>query len=139
MENLTVISWVVDFGLLVLIWLVQLIIYPSLCAFSSDEALWKWHSIYTKRIAYIVIPLMIGQVILWSLQLFDGFTIYIAIRGFLILIVWVVTFTIFVPLHQKIANKIKMQQNARALVLKNGWRTCIWTLLFLIHLFEVIS
>ncbi len=41
-----------DFGLVVLIWIVQLVIYPGLCYYSETDLL-KWHKLYTSRIAYV--------------------------------------------------------------------------------------
>ena len=49
-----------DFGLCILIWMVQLIVYPSFLFF-SDNNLFTWHKTYTKAIALIVMPLMLGQ------------------------------------------------------------------------------
>ena len=51
----------VDFGLVVLIWIVQLIIYPSFLYYNSNT-LSKWHKTYTGRITTIVAPLMIAQI-----------------------------------------------------------------------------
>ena len=49
-----------DFGLCILIWMVQLVVYPSFLFFSFNN-LFTWHKTYTKAIALIVIPLMLGQ------------------------------------------------------------------------------
>ena len=43
----------VDAGLVVLIWMVQLIIYPSFLHY--DNNLVEWHHKYTSRIALIVV------------------------------------------------------------------------------------
>ena len=50
----------IDFGMFVLIWLVQLIIYPVLDEVSIEKFS-KWHEIYCRRIAFVVLPLMIAQ------------------------------------------------------------------------------
>ena len=55
-----IIRLLVDFGLLVLIWIIQLIIYPSFLFYRAKELI-TWHKMYTKAIALIVIPLMLGQ------------------------------------------------------------------------------
>ena len=52
-----------DTGMLALIWLVQLIIYPGLAMY-NDVNLRIWHPIYTKRVTLVVLPLMFGQLIL---------------------------------------------------------------------------
>ena len=58
--DLQLIRLLLDFGLMVLIWIVQLVIYPGLCYYKNED-LGKWHKIYTQRIGVIVGPLMIAQ------------------------------------------------------------------------------
>lgn len=50
----------IDFGLVILIWMTQLIVYPSFTQMNSDN-LFDWHTSYTGRISILVMPLMIGQ------------------------------------------------------------------------------
>ncbi len=50
----------IDFGLVVLLWLVQRIIYPSFMQV-APERLVEWHAQYTQQMGYIVVPLMFGQ------------------------------------------------------------------------------
>jgi len=45
----------VDFGMLILIWLVQLIIYPSF-QYSARESFIQWHEKYTGLITLVVLP-----------------------------------------------------------------------------------
>ncbi len=52
----------VDMGLLILTWLVQLVIYPSFLYYDATD-LKKWHSIYTGRITFVVLPLMLTQLL----------------------------------------------------------------------------
>lgn len=52
-----------SFGLVVLIWLVQVIIYPAF-AESAPERFVLWHAGYTRALTWIVAPLMLGQVAL---------------------------------------------------------------------------
>ena len=91
----------IDFGMMVLIWIVQLIIYPGFLHYRV-AALRKWHSSYTRLITWIVLPLMLGQVVVHGLGLwYDAH----AVRWFqLIFIVmsWALTFFRAVPLHNKI-------------------------------------
>ena len=62
-----------DFGLLVLIWLVQLVIYPSFLYYEQDN-LKRWHEKYTQKITYVVLPLMMGQLIITTIHLFNDFS-----------------------------------------------------------------
>jgi hypothetical protein len=51
---------VVSFGLIVLIWLVQLVIYPAFASI-APERFARWHARYTRTVTWIVAPLMLGQ------------------------------------------------------------------------------
>src|SRR5919112_3032071 len=52
-----------SFGLVVLIWLVQIIIYPAFAEIAPDRFA-RWHAGYTRAVTWIVAPLMLGQVAL---------------------------------------------------------------------------
>lgn len=127
--NLSILRLVFDTGLLVLIWMVQLIIYPSFKFYSENELL-QWHEKYVAEISYIVIPLMFGQLIAAVIQLIaeqNWFTI-----GSLVLItlVWMSTFTQFVPMHNTISSGQATVRLLEALVFKNWLRTGLWTIIF---------
>jgi hypothetical protein len=53
----------VSWGLLILIWLVQIIIYPGLARIPSNDFV-KYHAWYVTRIRMIVLPLMICEIII---------------------------------------------------------------------------
>ena len=70
MDRLAVVQIIIDSGLLILIWLVQLIIYPSLC-YTEDKEFICWHKRYSYMIGLIIIPLMLAQVgveVMYALQ-----------------------------------------------------------------------
>ena len=138
MSNLSIISLLFDFGLVVLIWMVQLIIYPSF-KYHNQESLIKWHAKYTVRIAGIVIPLMFGQLILYLYLVFTQPDASIYIRTVLTISAWIGTFGIFVPLHNTINNRKSTEKTLNQLVSKNWIRTVIWTLLFIINLITVVK
>lgn len=118
-----------DFGLLVLIWLVQLLIYPSF-KFYSAENLLKWHKKYTLGISLIVIPLMLGQLLLGIIQLTSKTNSYTIISMVLITIVWCITFIKFVPIHNNIATGKSNNEVFHKLVKLNWFRTILWTIIF---------
>lgn len=118
-----------DLGLVVLIWIVQLVIYPSFKYYTLQN-LNKWHALYTKRISYVVIPLMQGQLALGIWEILNKPSAYTFGSLFLILLVWFLTFIIFVPIHQKITEGFGTQEILHALVAKNWLRTVLWTLIF---------
>jgi hypothetical protein len=67
--SLPVLIVLVDFALFILIWIVQRIIYPSFM-YHSPVSLSQWHAVYSKRIALIVVPLMLGQLLSAVIALF---------------------------------------------------------------------
>lgn len=115
-----------DFGMLVLIWLVQLIIYPSF-EFSDKETFTFWHERYTGLITFVVLPLMLGQLALTGYQLTQDRSWSTITCMVLIAACWIVTFTLSVPAHnqlQTVGNDIEV---VRWLVLTNWLRTIAWT------------
>ena len=81
--SLALIRLLFDIGLLVFIWLVQLIIYPSFLFYERNN-LKRWHVNYTKKITYVVLPLMVGQFIIAVILLFNDLSIF-TLGSFLIL------------------------------------------------------
>lgn len=120
-----------DFGLVVLIWLVQLVIYPGF-KYYSPAGLQQWHKIYTTRIAIVVIPLMLGQLALAAWQLWYEQNFYTSGSMFLVILTWLLTFTVFVPLHSSITKDPGNRKATRELVKKNWYRTALWSLIFLL-------
>ena len=126
-----------DFGLLVLIWIVQAIIYPSFLHFDTKNLI-KWHRIYTSRFSIIVIPLMLGQLFI-SMYLFllyvNAFTVLSII---IIILIWLSTFLQFVPIHTNISKGRVNEAMLVSLVNKNWIRTVLWTILFLYNFVQII-
>ena len=122
-----------DFGLLVLIWIVQLVVYPSFRYYQREQLI-KWHKKYTAQITYVVFPLMLGQ-LLWSgLQLLHGVSWYTSISFLVVILLWISTFLQFIPLHNKISREDFNDDTTLQLVQKNWLRTVGWTGLFVISL-----
>ncbi len=119
-----------DFGLLVLIWMVQLVIYPSFKYFNRNDLI-RWHRVYVQRISYVVIPLMFGQLGV-SLHLVNTSpNLYTFASLGLIVLVWGVTFLQFVPIHSSISRGDASEELLTTLVSRNWFRTILWTLLFI--------
>ena len=91
-----------DFGLCILIWMVQLIVYPSFLFF-SDNNLFTWHKTYTKAIALIVMPLMLGQLSIVIYQVFLIQNTYTLTSIVLVIFLWGITLLKFAPMHQQIS------------------------------------
>lgn len=119
-----------DFGLFVLIWMVQLIAYPSFVHFNR-EGLVKWHKKYTPRISFLVIPLMLGQLMAYGALLQEVKSFYSITCFVLVLLVWLVTFTVFVPRHKAISAGDFTPKSLEDMVRLNWIRTVLWSVLFL--------
>ena len=128
---LETIRLICDSGLLILIWMVQLVIYPSF-SYYKQEDLFKWHETYTKRIAVIVIPLMFGQLITSSIQVYNNLDFYTITSSSLVIGVWLSTFFIFVPLHTNLSKRKEVESSIKKLKLHNWLRTVLWSLIFIV-------
>jgi len=126
---------IIDFGLVVLIWMTQLVVYPSFTYFSETNLL-NWHTKYTSAVSIIVMPLMLGQVVFhgWDISQHFGWLKLIAVL--LIAAAWINTFFFAVPLHNKIAAGIEVSLSAEKLVRVNLFRTVVWSLVFLFGIVE---
>ena len=134
LENLLLITLLVDFGLVVLIWMVQLLVYPSFLYYKKEN-LMIWHQKYTKKIAVIVIPLMLMQLTIALLNVYLYLNITHITSLVVVLFLWGFTFTSFAPLHFKISDDKSNQKLLQLLVKRNWVRTVVWTLLFVFHFF----
>jgi hypothetical protein len=125
----------VDFGLVVLIWLVQLIIYPGFRYYSPAE-LAIWHPSYSNLITIIVGPLMLAQVILvgWSVQNRVSWLTLASVV--LVALMWASTAFQAVPIHNAIAAGDATPETLHRLVSVNWVRTIGWTLVFLLGVAE---
>ena len=121
----------VDFGLVVLIWLVQLIIYPSFLH-SESATFQDWHQTYSFSISLVVIPLMFAQVGLVGFQLFNTPNWAVYTSAVLVFLVWLSTFAQAVPLHNLISAGQIQADTLPLLVARNWIRTALWTIIFLL-------
>ena len=119
---------VLDVGLLVLIWMIQLIVYPSFLFYTAKELI-AWHKMYTKAIALIVIPLMLGQLGIAIYQVFLVQNTYTLTSIVLVVFLWGITLLKFAPMHQQISEGNTHVQLLKKLVQNNWIRTLIWTIL----------
>ncbi|MEM9362975.1 MAG: hypothetical protein AAGA43_10080 [Bacteroidota bacterium] len=127
----------VDFGLLILIWIVQLIIYPSFTNFTKDDLI-EWHKKYTRLMAFIVAPLMVAQLIIYIMLLFFELSFLTITTAFMVVATWLITFLQFVPMHNAIAKGQADNALLNNLVKKNWIRIVLWSLLFMIGSFTCL-
>ncbi len=127
-----------DFGLVVLIWMTQLIVYPSFVEFSESELL-SWHPQYTLRITIIVLPLMFGQVLFHLIDLSKEATKERILSFIFIILAWLNTFLFAVPLHNQISLGVEVLEAAKQLVYTNAYRTAFWSIVFGIDVYLIFK
>jgi len=118
------------FGLVVLIWLVQLVIYPSF-RWADSSRFTDWHRSYTRRLSVIVVPLMLWQA--------GGALLTAACRTrpvdialvILIAAMWLVTFVAAVPIHRRLSQRHD-RADVESLVRVNWLRTVGWSAVWLL-------
>lgn len=131
MMLISILHLLVDFGLLVLIWMIQLIVYPSFLHYTKEN-LFSWHKKYTLMISFIVAPLMLAQLGIAIFLIIATPDIYTITALLIIGMLWVSTFLQFVPIHNAISNNNFNIGQLHKLVSRNWIRTVLWSLLFVI-------
>lgn len=129
------ISNLFNFGLLVLTWMVQLIVYPGFQYYTAEN-LDRWHQAYTPAISVIVIPLMFGQLFLTGYQLLKTPGLVSIVVFILVIAVWALTFVRAVPLHNQLAVGTDTENAIKSLLSVHWYRTVVWTLIFVLGLFS---
>ena len=121
-----------DFGLLILIWLVQLIIYPSF-TFMDKANLIVWHPKYTAMITIVVMPLMLVQISSTFYLTYNNYNWVLLIQSILIIFLWLSTFLEAVPIHNQIDSGIKIKEASENLINVNWKRTIMWTAIVILN------
>lgn len=123
----------IDSGLAVLIWIVQLVVYPSFL-YSQPGSFPQWHVLYSRRIAYIVAPLMIAQLgLVLANSLAQPSSLNLAFLT-LVLATWAITFFQFVPLHNRLLRFGYQRDTLKQLIDANWTRTALWSSIALLRL-----
>ena len=99
-----------DSGLFVLIWLVHTVIYPAFREVEPSRSA-TWHTTYSRRISWFVIPLMFGQLgITIALAVCESSVLNLAtLVG--VVSAWVSTFLQSVPFHRRLSEAGKTGGN----------------------------
>ena len=130
--TVAIIRLLLDFGLVVLIWMIQRIVYPSFLHYSVENLI-IWHKEYTSRFSVIVIPLMFGQLGISIYQAILLTNLYTVVSLVIVILLWVSTFLQFVPIHSGISKGLISKKKLNSLVSKNWLRTFLWSLLFVMN------
>ena len=121
----------VDFALCVVLWLVQLVIYPRFLRIDACELI-AWHKAYVFRFSCVIIPLIVTQFICASFAVVTSGTLRSWVVLSLVLACLVLSFAVSVPLHKKIDQGDPTKEYRRKLIQTNWPRTILWTAIFLI-------
>ncbi|MHC5540361.1 hypothetical protein ACYOEI_19240 [Singulisphaera rosea] len=124
---------ILSFGLLVLIWMVQSIVYPAFGEIATDRFA-AWHTRYTRAVTWIVVPLMFGQVGTLGWLLVTRPKPLDWLGGVMVAIAWLATFALAVPAHEMLQEQGQDGGVVRRLIAANWIRTVAWTLAFLCSL-----
>ena len=135
MEKLHIARNLFDFGIVIVVWLAQVIMYPSLAHIERD-AFVSWHRKYSNRIAFFVIPLLCGQAIILGMLLYYDASFLTVLSAALIFLCWVSTFGLSVPCHVQLQRGGKDLKVIRKLVWTNLIRTLLWTAVFVIGMWQ---
>ena len=116
----------VTWALIGLIWLVQVVIYPQFGAVGRLE-FGAYHADYTRRISWIVGPLMLAELgsaawLLWAGERSGWLLISLGLIG----VNWLSTAIVQVPLHRRLEQGFEAGVHGR-LVSTNWVRTGAWT------------
>lgn len=120
----------IDFSILVLIWLVHLVIYPSFRQIEAENFP-QWHASYCNRISFFVLPLMGMQLIESVSSCFFVGRVWEWVRLSAVVLAWGITFLHSAPCHRKLSKCGRDDKVIGVLLRGNRWRSLAWTLAFL--------
>lgn len=109
-----------------LIWLIQLVHYPSFHYISSSKFR-EFEQFHTQNITYIVLPLMLLELIASIILVVRGFSLFSIINLSTVVALWLVTLLISMPRHQSLIKNYR-SETVNSLIRTNWIRTVIWSL-----------
>ncbi len=130
MEYLNQSALAIDFTMLLLLLLVQVIIYPAF-QFIQELHFRSWHEAYCRKITFFVMPVMTVQFVEASFLLVQHFHLLTGLKFSGVLAAWYLTFSIFVPLH----NQLRLGWSLHLIEKLIHWnwiRTFTWGMVFLL-------
>ena len=111
--------------------IVQFIIYPSFKSYNENKFK-NFHSNYTRKMFLIVGPIMALELLCCIYLIYVDLT-KISSLGLILLIIWILTFFMIVPIHNKLNIKFESLEHSRLLRL-NAFRTLAWIFKFLLFI-----
>lgn len=110
-----------------LIWVIQILHYPAFYYVGQNQFA-EFHSLHTKKIAFIVLPVMLLELVTALFLAVQNFSsILLWSNLFCLLLIWLSTFLVSVPLHHSLSIAMNVQAITR--LIKTNWtRTFLWSL-----------
>lgn len=118
-----------------LILVIQLVHYPCF-KYISEEAFSASMRFHQKRISFIVIPLMTSELCISFYQLMQNLKLINLIIILIVILIWLSTAFLQVPLHQKLLLR-KNEKEIEQLVQTNWIRTLLWSLELILFVGEL--
>ena len=122
----------VDFAMFILIWMVQIIVYPTFHKIENEEFV-DWHRKYCNAIGFFVLPVMTCQLVEAASACFFTVGDLVWVKLISVLGAWIITFLISAPCHRTL-QKGKDPKIIARLIRTNWWRTILWSITFLISI-----
>lgn len=124
--NFHLLQLALSWSLCVLIWLIQLVHYPTF-KYIDKKQFKIFHQHHTQSIGFIIIPLMLVELVL-SGYLFwqDRRNLILVLILLCVVAIWCSTFFIQLPLHQQLSKR-RTKKAIQELIYTNWIRTILWT------------
>ncbi|MDH4468399.1 MAG: hypothetical protein QE271_10095 [Bacteriovoracaceae bacterium] len=120
----------ITFGLVVLIWIIQILHYPSF-HFYDEKEFPKAMLFHQRSISYLTLPLMVSELTSACWSIYQSYHFLNLVCLLLVVLIWLSTFFIQVPLHNQLL--LSKDQHLIAKLIKTNWiRTCAWTMKFML-------
>ena len=138
-HNLLLLQLVATAMMTGVIWLIQRVQYPIFLGLQTDQFS-RWHKLHSLRITWVVAPLMILELATSGALVFLNeayFLLHIFIF-ILTLLIWLITFFISVPLHEKLSQNGFDSSVIYSLIRTNWSRTLTYSLKLLLVIFPFL-
>ena len=125
-ENIVLFNFIMSFLMMGVIITTQIVSYPLfLCITKSNFK--KYHSTYVNKISFIVMPIMLSELVLSIILLFiiQNFSSVIILSS--MLLIFLSTLFLQVPMHQKLEYGYN-NQSINYLINTNWIRTFLWVI-----------
>ena len=111
----------------------QFITYPTFLHIDKDKFS-EYHRKYVNNISFIVAPVMLIELLTLSLIAYFSSEFLIIKSLFLLLVIWLTTFFIMIPSHNRISKSFNKKE-IKSLINYNWVRTILWSFKLLVIIF----